>query len=135
MAKQQVFDQHPVSVRAAREFVTRTLTGWGVPDRRDDVRLCVSELATNALLHGGDRTCGFLVAMSINDAVLRVEVHDASSEMPRTRTPDDCSNTGRGLFLVAECADGWGVDETGPLKAVWAEFQAVHVRRPEVVSR
>jgi anti-sigma regulatory factor (Ser/Thr protein kinase) len=136
LPRQRIFDHNPVSVREAREFATDTLIDWGIPDRRDDIRLCVSELATNALLYGSDGTCGFLVVMSIVDHVLRVEVHDTGTGVPRPRMPDDTSDTGRGLFLVEECADGWGVDEAGQSKAVWAEFKTVPDRhsRSEVIA-
>ncbi|WP_225882142.1 hypothetical protein [Streptomyces aureocirculatus] len=36
----------------SRPFVRTALHGWGIRERADDIRLCVSELATNALLSG-----------------------------------------------------------------------------------
>lgn len=47
---QQFFDARPESVGQARSFTSEALTYWGLPDRAEDVRLCVSELATNALV-------------------------------------------------------------------------------------
>ncbi|MGW5848610.1 ATP-binding protein [Streptomyces sp. NPDC055254] len=52
LSRQQRFPQARTSVRAARQFVGDTLAEWGVTERRDDIRLCASELATNAVLHG-----------------------------------------------------------------------------------
>ena len=38
------------SVALARDFTREALTSWSVTDRLHDVLLCVSELATNAIL-------------------------------------------------------------------------------------
>jgi anti-sigma regulatory factor (Ser/Thr protein kinase) len=40
------------SVREACEFVTKALSSWGGCARLDEIRLCVSELAANAIVHG-----------------------------------------------------------------------------------
>ncbi|MGG7572891.1 ATP-binding protein [Streptomyces sirii] len=82
----------------ARDFVLRTLAAWNLEGRADDVRLCVSELATNALAHGTRRDRGFHVAMSAEDDIVRVEVHDSSpagpgSVAPPTTTSPDAACT------------------------------------------
>jgi hypothetical protein len=46
--RERHFSRHPASVAHVRSFVTDTLNVWELGDRLDDVRLCVSELATNA---------------------------------------------------------------------------------------
>ncbi|MFE5738849.1 hypothetical protein [Streptomyces celluloflavus] len=45
---QRFFEAHPESVRQARKFASTTLAGWDLAERVDDIRLCVSEPATNA---------------------------------------------------------------------------------------
>jgi two-component sensor histidine kinase len=108
-------------VPAARAFTHRALTDWQVPGRTDDVLLCVSELTTNALLHGVPPGRGFLLRLLPygDGGGLRIEVHDSGGGVPAVREPDE---GGRGLLLVAALADKWAVDERDPGKAVWCEF-------------
>ncbi|MER7399689.1 ATP-binding protein [Streptomyces sp. NPDC000151] len=121
--RRRAFDREPVAVCAAREFALDTLTDWGVAERHDDIQLCVSELATNALLHGGNDVRRFWVVLSAVGHVLRVEVRDYGPGMPRIRKPEDSSDSGRGLLLVSDCAEAWGIDLSEQSKAVWAEFE------------
>nr|WSZ97289.1 ATP-binding protein [Streptomyces sp. NBC_00857] len=121
--RQRAFGHDTASVGAARKFAEHTLDAWGIADRVDDVLLCVSELATNALLHGASDTADILVRLRAIDHLVRVEVHDSSSALPEQRFPDDDSDSGRGLLLVTACADGWGVDRHPDHKVVWAEFK------------
>ncbi|UQA91531.1 ATP-binding protein [Streptomyces halobius] len=123
LPRQQAFGHTAVSVRAAREFARDTLAGWGISDRVDDVRLCVSELATNALAHASEGAKGFRVGITLDGRLLRVEVHDNGPGMPRRCAPDDDSDTGRGLLLVSDVADDWGSEAVGQHKVVWAEFK------------
>lgn len=131
--RQRAFERDPLSVRAAREFTATTLTRWEIPERGDDIHLCASELATNALLHSGDEA-GFLVVISAPGDRVRLEVRDTGAGMPHAKAPEETSTAGRGLLLVAAYADDWGV-ETEPddplcTKSVWAEFKAGPTRNP-----
>jgi serine/threonine-protein kinase RsbW len=112
------------SVAVARDLTRVTLTEWGVTERSDDVLLCVSELATNALLHGVPPQRCFRLDLALIDAVLRVEVHDSGPGEIRIPAPAPApeSEHGRGLLLVAALADDWGVRERDPGKAVWCDF-------------
>ncbi|MEU5090665.1 ATP-binding protein [Streptomyces sp. NPDC021356] len=111
------------SVRLAREFVRAALADWALTARGDDVLLCVSELATNALLHGVPPGRGFAVLLMLHaGSVLRVEVHDSGGGEVREPEASAESEHGRGLLLVAALADKWGVEERSPGKIVWAEF-------------
>jgi hypothetical protein len=58
---QRFFDAKPESVALARDFATRALAAWGLSATAEDVRLCVSELASNSLVHGTRPGHGFLV--------------------------------------------------------------------------
>jgi anti-sigma regulatory factor (Ser/Thr protein kinase) len=126
------FDAKRGSVPLAREFVVRTLEQWGLAELADDVRLCVSELASNALAHGTRRGHGFLVGLAVEDGYVRLEVHDSRDEeedgarRPRVCRPGGADVRGRGLLIVAAVADGWGVEGREPLgKVVWARFKGV----------
>ncbi|MDG9694319.1 ATP-binding protein [Streptomyces sp. DH17] len=110
------------SVPAARAFARETLVDWGVRGRADDVVLCVSELATNALLHGVPPGRGFLLRLLPCGDGVRVEVHDSGGGVPAVPLdPEDADEGGRGLLLVSELADKWGVAEREPGKVVWFE--------------
>ena len=111
------------SVSAAREFVLTTLVEWNLDDRQDDIRLCVSELASNALLHGVPPGREFCVRLLLDGHLLRLEVRDSGNGRPTVRQPDHERCTGRGLFLVRELADDFGVIEHVPGKTVWASFK------------
>ncbi|MFD5748091.1 ATP-binding protein [Streptomyces sp. NPDC127033] len=121
---QRYFEAHPESVRQAGEFASTTLAGWDIAERVDDIHLCVSELATNALVHGTVSDHGFLVRLDAEDDVVRLEVHDSRRRRPGTRQAADTDVSGRGLVLVAALADGWGVQDRTPLgKIVWSCFK------------
>ncbi|MGW2491915.1 ATP-binding protein [Streptomyces sp. NPDC001606] len=110
------------SVPAARRFTEWSLHYWGLSawERSGDVSLCVSELATNAVLHGVPPGRGFLLRLGCDGTVVRVEVHDSGPGTPVVEEEQD--EGGRGLLLVAALADKWGVGERRPGKAVWCEF-------------
>ncbi|CAL9395676.1 hypothetical protein SUDANB145_01358 [Streptomyces sp. enrichment culture] len=112
------------SVPSARVFTRRALADWGLCGRTDDMLLCVSELTTNALLHGVPPGRGFLLRLVPygDGGGVRIEVHDSGDGVPALREPDE---GGRGLLLVSELADKWGVEERDPGKTVWCEFAAL----------
>ncbi|MEV4091091.1 ATP-binding protein [Streptosporangium saharense] len=113
------------SAPQARNLVTGVLADWGMTGECvDDVGLCVTELAANALTHGDVPEHGFMVRIAVVDDYVRVEVHDRSACHPRMRYPTGTDLGGRGLVIVNELADDWGVDDRGQDgKAVWACFK------------
>ncbi|MGX1851078.1 ATP-binding protein [Streptomyces sp. NPDC055299] len=130
-ATKKFFDSKPQSVGLARDFAATTLQAWGLDAPADDVRLCVSELASNALLHGTEPGHGFLVRLEADDDFVRLEVHDSRNRhddrgpQPVVRYPADTDTTGRGLLIVDMLADCWGVEDREPLgKVVWSRFKA-----------
>ncbi|MFD6279788.1 ATP-binding protein [Streptomyces sp. NPDC060209] len=108
------------SVHVVREFVGAAVTDWGFGARLDDVLLCVSELATNALLHGVPPGRGYVVRLKLDERVLTVEVHDSGGGVPAVQEP--VGESGRGLLLVEALADRWGVGDRDPGKVVWCAF-------------
>ncbi|MEW2525913.1 ATP-binding protein [Streptomyces sp. NPDC047071] len=114
-----VFARRKLSARTAREFIDETLIQWGCGDCLDDVRLCTSELDTNALLHGTSTDDVVLVRVEIHDAQLLVEVHDGGDGTPRQHQARDISDNGRGLFLVAAPSPMTGASQPvkGPANA------------------
>jgi len=115
------------SVPAAREFARVALSDWGFDRRADEVLLCVSELATNALVHGVPPGRGFLLLLRRDfGGMLRVELHDSGDGEPaiadRPGRGRDQEEGGRGLLLVDALADKWDVGPRDPGKIVWCEF-------------
>jgi len=107
------------SVGAARSFVAGTIVDAS-PDVRDSVALMVSELATNALVHAAG---GFEVSVERTEGVVRVSVSDGGEGTPVLQAPPSSEPHGRGLRIVDELSDAWGVspaaDGGGHGKSVW----------------
>ncbi|MGW4504273.1 ATP-binding protein [Streptomyces sp. NPDC004436] len=122
LLRERYFPRSRQSVSSTREFAAKTLDVWGVTCRRDDVSLCVSELATNALLHGVPPGRHYRLRMLLFDGTVRVEVADSGGGRPRVADRDPGADGGRGLLLVAAVADRWGTAERRPGKVVWCEF-------------
>ncbi|NEW72518.1 ATP-binding protein [Streptomyces rhizosphaericus] len=122
---QQFFTAKPESIGRARDFALTTLASWGLSERAEDIRLCVSELASNALAHGTLSGHGFLVKLEADDDFVRLEVHDSRGRRPEVQHPADTDTSGRGLLIVEELSDGWGIEDRRPFgKVVWSRFKA-----------
>ena len=95
------------------------------PEKLRNLRLLVSELMTNAVMHGGlseDEQIGLRVV--VEDRLVRVEVHDGGpslEKMPSEEPPPPEQLDGRGLYLVQMLSDRWGVEPDG-LVCVWFEI-------------
>ena len=108
----------PRSVAAVRRFAVAACGGAG-EEVRETVALLVSEVATNALVHGsGD----VVVTVTERGGLLRVEVSDGSSDTPVPRSADPEAEGGRGLALVEALSSAWGTDLTHHGKTVWFEL-------------
>jgi anti-sigma regulatory factor (Ser/Thr protein kinase) len=121
----------PTSPRRARALVAEILHGRVADELLDTVLVVTSELATNAVLHGGT---GFELVVSIpEDGGLRVEVHDGNPRLPRRKRYSDSAATGRGLILVESLATVAGAEQNARGKVVWAVL-AGRPPAPPVVS-
>jgi anti-sigma regulatory factor (Ser/Thr protein kinase) len=112
----------PEQVAEARRLVAGYLREQGDDDGEVAV-LLVSELVTNAILHG--RAPLELRAQALGSAV-RVEVQDQDPARPPVLRHDvDLTEVGgRGLQLVDTLADRWGWAERDGGKVVWFELDA-----------
>lgn len=111
------FPPEPRSAALARWFATDALAEHPA---LDDVIVAVSELATNAIVHGAS---DFTVTIARSPGGLRLSVRDSGFGQPVLRSPGISETAGRGLHLVAILADRWGVDPADQGKVVWAEFE------------
>ena len=116
-----VADTVPVSVARIRRFAVETSRTAAPAVDVDTVALLVSEVATNALVHGAGRV---RVRVRPTTAGLRVEVHDEDSSLPSRRQATPLDEGGRGIALVDALSSGWGAERTADGKTVWFEVAA-----------
>jgi len=108
----------PQSVAAVRRYAVETCRAGGYLGDCDVLALLVSEVATNALIHGAGQV---RVRVLDHGPRLRVEVSDDSEALPALRTFDHHAEGGRGLALVDALAAAWGADPRPGGKTVWFE--------------
>jgi anti-sigma regulatory factor (Ser/Thr protein kinase) len=119
----------PAAVGAARHAIDELADQQNLP-RVDDLRLLVSELVTNSVLHGGagpeDRV---QLHVKRPDNRVRVEVCNNGAgwteQMRSTALDSNQPPGGWGLMLVGAIADSWGVEE-GERTCVWFELNSGH---------
>lgn len=110
------------SAAHARQFTRSTLARWQYGGRRgnlEDIVLVVSELVTNALLHGHGTP---VVRLLDGDDHIRVEVCDDSPLLPVSHRVTQTS--GLGLRVVEQLSSAWGASRRGRGKVVWCELPA-----------
>jgi serine/threonine-protein kinase RsbW len=115
----RVFSGAAGQVREARRFLAGVLDGCLAGD---DALLCVSELATNAVLHSRSGRPGgrFTVRTAVRAGRVRVEVEDEGG--PWRPAGAEHGQSGRGLAIVGEVASRWGRDDGDAGRTVWFEI-------------
>ena len=115
------------SVRDVRQLLDRLIASWRLSERIDEdgLKLAASELATNAVAHGGGPEAATVRYLG---EIVRVEVDDHSVDRPEPRVSDDDEIGGRGLHIVGAVSQAWGVELRPVGKRVWCEV-AVKRRR------
>ncbi len=118
----------PAQVGHARRLVHESLARWGLDDHIDYTVLIISELVTNALLHGAGTIS---IQLSHTGHDLRIEVHDHSAGRPVRRHVGTGDEGGRGLEVIdgllgmydgyRGCTD----DDTGPGKTVYVVMSLI----------
>nr|WP_227467451.1 ATP-binding protein [Nocardioides lijunqiniae] len=113
----------PRGVQDARRWVVATCRDIGRADLVECAELGVSELVTNALLHGAPP---IQVRVRGTWEHPRVEVRDGSTTpplLPSTVEPTDEDDLlltfGRGLSIVARSSEAWGAEIEEDGKIVW----------------
>lgn len=114
----------PSCVHDARRWVVEACAEIDRPDLGECAELAVSELISNAILHGEHP---IRMRMRGTPEHPRIEVSDGSRQPPLlpeplTRHPiedDPLITFGRGLDIVARCAIAWGADIDEAGKVVW----------------
>ena len=117
----------PEAVASARHAIEELADEKDLP-RVDDLRLLVSELVTNSVLHGGAGPDDHVRLRVVRpDNCVRVEVYDDGpgwgEQLRSTELESDQPPGGWGLMLVGALADRWGIED-GEGTCVWFELQA-----------
>ena len=110
----------PSAPGLARAAAKRYLDGRVGREPLSEVSLVISELVSNALVHGRGQ---ILFRLQLDEAVVRGEVIDEGGGFEheiRTRGPEEGS--GRGLMLVEALSIRWGIHEG--TTHVWFELAA-----------
>jgi anti-sigma regulatory factor (Ser/Thr protein kinase) len=104
----------PARARAALAVLNGSLRGV-----HEDVRLLVTELVTNAVVHGGaGDEVPIDVRVKATPQVVRAEIEHPGPEFEARPRPDEQRY---GLFLVEQIADSWGVEPLGAKNRAWFE--------------
>lgn len=103
------FDADPRRVKAARRMTAAVLGRAGVRDRDvvGTVQLLVSEIVTNAIVHGNANSISFQITCdTVGDVLIEVDDHSSGAPEVQEAGPDD--EGGRGMQLVTYLASDWG---------------------------
>lgn len=100
-------------------------------DERQVLVLLVSELVTNAVVHGRPPVT---MSVDVDRGRTRIEVTDAVDSVPHMRTADRGADGGRGLALVERLATRWGTSIGDDGKVVWLELERLRRRASTPVT-
>ncbi|RBY80340.1 ATP-binding protein [Blastococcus sp. TF02-09] len=111
----------PRSVRTARRLLLELMQVWRLPHDPEDGAL-VTELVSNVIDHVEGRS-ELTLEISAADDWLRIAVVDGSAIRPVVRELSMDQPRGRGMRMVEEIADRWGVEDHRGGKRVWCDLR------------
>jgi len=110
----------PADAGLCRRLTRRKMAAEVDARKLDDVLLVVSELVANGVLHAATE---LVFRVRLADASLTVSVDDFDSTTGFGPEPTHKrSAEGRGLAIVDQLADRWGITVVPGGKRVWARF-------------
>ncbi len=115
----------------ARQFVIARLARHRLDELCDTAALVTTELVTNVLMH--TESTPTLRILALADLV-RIEVEDTCPVLPAAGILDPTATCGRGLVLVEQLTQRWGVLRVPGGKAVWCELVAGPLAATEALS-
>jgi anti-sigma regulatory factor (Ser/Thr protein kinase)/anti-anti-sigma regulatory factor len=113
----------PVSdaCRQVRQLVTQTCAAWHRSEIAGTAALVATELVANVVRHA-HTTMEFTVGL--RDGRVCLTVRDGSRRLPRPQEPGAGDAGGRGLQLIRELTEAWGVLPVTDGKVVWTHLTA-----------
>jgi len=111
----------PDACRQVRQLVTQACRAWQRGEIAGTAALVATELVANVVRHA-HTTMEFTVGL--RDGRVCLTVRDGSRLLPRPREPGFGDAGGRGLQLVRELTDAWGVLPVADGKVVWTHLTA-----------
>ncbi|WP_219049284.1 ATP-binding protein [Streptomyces sp. JJ66] len=107
------FERSGCHVAHARQIGAVRLRQCGLNDEDaiETVRLLISELVTNAVVHGAGEMVRFRLALA--NGHVRIEVADDSPARARVKRAGADDEGGRGMLLVQALAESWGTSDDG----------------------
>jgi anti-anti-sigma regulatory factor len=109
----------PDACRQVRHLVNQACAAWHHRELAATAALVATELVANVVRHA-HTTMEFTVAM--RDGSMWLSVRDGSRRLPRPAEPGVTDAGGRGLRLVRELTDSWGVLPISDGKVVWSRI-------------
>ncbi|WP_306215422.1 ATP-binding protein [Actinoplanes sp. RD1] len=109
----------PDACRQVRQLVTQTCAAWHRSEIAATASLVATELVANVVRHA--HTTMEITLGLRNDRVC-LTVRDGSRLLPRAKDPTTAEAGGRGLHLIRELTDGWGVLPVPGGKVVWTHL-------------
>jgi anti-sigma regulatory factor (Ser/Thr protein kinase) len=118
----RVYGAHPRHGKAVREWIANAVASHDCPVDPSTAALAVSELFTNAILHGppGGRV---LVGYCLWNAGVRIVVCDGGgAATPQLRDPANGEEGGRGLHVVEALSAHWDSFRASGAQIVWCDL-------------
>lgn len=109
----------PDACRQVRQLVAQACASWHLRDLGAVAQLVATELVANVVRHA--RTTMEFIA-GLRDGHIFLSVRDGSRRLPKPADPAFTDAGGRGLRLVRELTDGWGVLPVTDGKVVWTRL-------------
>jgi anti-sigma regulatory factor (Ser/Thr protein kinase)/anti-anti-sigma regulatory factor len=111
----------PDACRQVRQLVDHACAAWHRREVASIAALVATELVANVVRHA-HTTMEFTVGL--RDGRMWLTVRDGSRRLPRPADPGVRDAGGRGLRLVRELTDSWGVLPVSDGKVVWTQLEA-----------
>ncbi|WP_030435051.1 ATP-binding protein [Actinoplanes subtropicus] len=109
----------PDACRQVRQLVTQACERWQRADVAETAALIASELVANVVRHART-TMEF--TFGLRNGRLSMAVRDGSRRLPKPAEPGPASPGGRGLLLVRDLTEAWGVMPVSDGKVVWTQL-------------
>ena len=111
----------PDACRQVRQLVTQACETWQRADLTATAALIATELVANVVRHA--RT-SMEFTLGLRNGRLCMAVRDGSRRLPKPVEPGVTSAGGRGLWLVRDLTEAWGVLPVSDGKVVWTQLEA-----------